>query len=290
VSKKKPSKTLIDIRQCKLPNYEEIVKVVASLNLKYKRGKGRITVRDRDIRDILSPLGKAGDKYVPHYVKDLSPRQIKIFLDSLWKGDGCFQRGRYENYTTKSPRLADDVQELLLKIDLVGTVGKRQYWNGIEQAYNTMYVVSPSHSSFLPIVKKKPEQVRYKGMVYDLTVPNSTLYIRRNGKAIWSGNCYGDPSTLPLNFIPQKPVSNTIQECNGLGMGFTLFKMDIFKDPKLRRPWFKTHQGYDPQSGGASAYTQDLYFFENIRKNGYKVASDNRVLVGHYSLADDIMW
>ena len=33
-------------------------------------------------------------------------------------------------------------------------------------------------------------RVPYKGFVYDVTVPpNHTIYVRRNGKAVWSGNC-----------------------------------------------------------------------------------------------------
>lgn len=96
---------------------------------------------------------------------------------------------------------------------------------------------------------------------------------------------YGDPHGV-LNFIPQVPVPNTIQECNGLGMGFTLFNLDVFKDERYEKPWFKTVQEWDEQSGG-KGYTQDLYAYEKMRKMGYKIACDTRVKVGH--LADDGM-
>lgn len=100
---------------------------------------------------------------------------------------------------------------------------------------------------------------------------------------------YGDPKVMPRNFIPQKPIPDTLQPCNGLGMGFTLFKLDMFKDKKLRRPWFKTHQDY--QYGvGASSYTQDLYFFEDAAQHGYKFACDTRIRVGHYDVNTDIVW
>lgn len=100
---------------------------------------------------------------------------------------------------------------------------------------------------------------------------------------------YGDPTVMPMNFIPQVPKPNQIQPCNGLGMGFTLFRMSMFRDPKLTKPWFQTKQELIPGQG-VSAFTQDLYFFNNARKFGYKFASDNRVLVGHYSTEDDIIW
>ena len=101
---------------------------------------------------------------------------------------------------------------------------------------------------------------------------------------------YGDPHAMPLNFIPQKPQVNAVQPCMGLGMGFDLFKLSIFKDKRLTQPFFKTLQEYNPQQGGARAYTQDLYFFEKIHALGYKVACDTRVRVGHFDQERDIVW
>lgn len=99
---------------------------------------------------------------------------------------------------------------------------------------------------------------------------------------------YGDPNVVPKSFIPQKPIPETVMHCNGLGMGFNLFKIDIFRNPELPKPWFKTLQ--EVTGGGARAYTQDLYFFENAAKCGYRFACDTRVKTGHYDFANDIMW
>ncbi len=106
---------------------------------------------------------------------------------------------------------------------------------------------------------------------------------------------YGNPKDiengLPLNFIPQIPLIDQVQECNGLGMGFTLFKLDIFKDERLKKlgPYFKTVQEYIPYQG-SRGFTQDLYFFNNIHSLGYKVACDTRVKVGHHDQITDIIW
>ena len=100
---------------------------------------------------------------------------------------------------------------------------------------------------------------------------------------------YGDPKLPELNFMPQVPIPETIQQCNGLGMGFNLFKTDIFRDPRVPRPWFKTLQEFVPNVG-VRGYTQDLYFYENIHKLDYKVACDTRVKVGHYDLENDVVW
>ena len=50
---------------------------------------------------------------------------------------------------------------------------------------------------------------------------------------------YGDPKGV-LSFQPQQVQVDTVQECNGLGMGFTLFRIEDF-GPK-DKPWFKTVQ------------------------------------------------
>ncbi len=100
---------------------------------------------------------------------------------------------------------------------------------------------------------------------------------------------YGDPNGKDINFIPQVPIPETVQECNGLGMGFNLYKLDIFRDPRVPRPYFKTLQEFIPGVGGRG-YSQDLYFYESIRKLGYKVACDTRIKVGHYDLENDIVW
>lgn len=100
---------------------------------------------------------------------------------------------------------------------------------------------------------------------------------------------YGDPTLAETTFIPQVPIPDTVQECNGLGMGFNLFKLDIFRDPRVPRPYFKTLQEFTPGLGGRG-YSQDLYFYENIKKLGYKVACDTRIKVGHYDAENDIVW
>lgn len=100
---------------------------------------------------------------------------------------------------------------------------------------------------------------------------------------------YGDPTVMPRNFAPQVPKLEQVQPANGLGMGFNLFRLDLFKNPKLVKPWFKTLQEYQ-YGAGASAMTQDLYFYQNAALCGYRFACDTRVRVGHYEASQDIIW
>lgn len=95
---------------------------------------------------------------------------------------------------------------------------------------------------------------------------------------------WGDPADPLLNFRPQPPQAGKLVECNGTGMGFTLWRLQMFRDERLRKPWFKTHV----TPTGAS--TQDLYAWGDFRKHGYRCAVDCDVRVGHYSASDDVMW
>lgn len=99
---------------------------------------------------------------------------------------------------------------------------------------------------------------------------------------------YGDPKGM-LGFQPQVPRTNQVQECNGTGMGFTLFDLNLFRDERIERPWFQTLSEWTPE-GGARVGTQDLFFMGNARRAGYRIASDNRVKVGHYDAANRIVW
>ena len=92
---------------------------------------------------------------------------------------------------------------------------------------------------------------------------------------------WGDAKDPILNFRPQLPDPNGgLVECCGTGMGFNLFRLSMFKDTKLRKPWFKTQT-----EGGVS--TQDLYFWADARKHGYRCAIDCSVKVGHYDFKGD---
>jgi len=95
---------------------------------------------------------------------------------------------------------------------------------------------------------------------------------------------WGDPRDSTPNFRPQIPDQNGgLVECCGLGQGLTLFRLAMFKDERLRKPWFKTLNGKD----GLGMSTQDLYFWGDARKYGYRCAVDCSVRVGHYDLKGD---
>jgi hypothetical protein len=109
------------------------------------------------------------------------------------------------------------------------------------------------------------------------------LYFTKGPEGV--AQIWGDPRDPVTNFRPCPPdPAGGLVECCGTGMGFNLFRLKMFSDPRMRRPWFRT------LSGAEGFATQDLYFWGDARKYGYRCAIDCSVKVGHYDQAQDIMW
>lgn len=88
---------------------------------------------------------------------------------------------------------------------------------------------------------------------------------------------YGNPMIMPKNFVPQVPIQDSLQRCNGLGMGFNLWSIEAFQSKlkEMPKPWFKTIQEI------GKAYTQDLWFYQESAKYGFRCACNTSVRVGH---------
>jgi len=141
----------------------------------------QLRICSKQLAEILAPLGKAGDKYIPRELLRLSRRQSTILLDALILGDGS-RRGDSVRYWTKSGCLADDVQELALRC---GYAASKSLTSGRD-----IYRVN-----LRPPVEAKlvePERLRYAGKVYCVDVKNHVICVRRHGRAAFCGNCYDE--------------------------------------------------------------------------------------------------
>jgi hypothetical protein len=96
---------------------------------------------------------------------------------------------------------------------------------------------------------------------------------------------WGDVNDPIPNYRPQPPVPEQLVECYGLSMGFCLYRMGMFKDQRIPRPLFKTKGSKEEGVG-----TQDLSFWGEARKYGYRCAVDCAVKVGHWDEENQIMW
>jgi len=141
-----------------------------------------LEIRDKQLYEYLKQFGHAGDKYIPAEIKKLSKIQLNILFEALILGDGSKYDTRY-GYSTKSKRLADDVQEISLKLGYASTI--------LKDKKTEIYILTISTKTGLnPLCRKEHRgYIEYDGIVYCVEVPNHIIYIRRNGKPVWCGNC-----------------------------------------------------------------------------------------------------
>lgn len=105
---------------------------------------------------------------------------------------------------------------------------------------------------------------------------------------------YGDPNefraTGKLDFRPRNVVealnAGKIMEVNGVAMGCTLYRLDLFK--YIPPPWFVTVQ--EVENGANKGYTQDLWFCERAKRMGKKFGVDMRVKVGHLDPTTEVVY
>jgi len=174
----------------------KIEKCLSRLPWKFSYYNHTFSTNNKDLYLELKPLGKAPQKYIPNYIKQLSSRQLRIFFKALMLGDGSGNPLKKWTYYTSSKRLANDVQEILLKMGWAGDISftdrrGRKNKKGITKFIE--YRIGIKTKELTPGKKWKPKLVPYKGKVYCIEVPNHLIYVRRNGKAVWSGNSdWGD--------------------------------------------------------------------------------------------------
>lgn len=97
---------------------------------------------------------------------------------------------------------------------------------------------------------------------------------------------YGDPDDYAKNGVPDfRPLDvkeatkkGYLVPCQGLAMGCTLWRMDLFRD--IGYPWFVTAADWSPNKG-AECYSQDLFFCKKAVMAGKRFACDCRIKVSH---------
>ena len=140
------------------------------------------------------------EKVIPRELLDLEPSFLECLLEGLIESDGTRQeRSKSERltYYTTSKSLADSVQELALKLGRSASVrphkfapgdghyGSKPRWRvSIYTPRNTQPALCRTRSE----ADNQMGVEEFNGTIHCVEVPNGTLYVRRNGYPVWSGN------------------------------------------------------------------------------------------------------
>lgn len=148
-------------------------------------------------------------KRIHRWVMDLPSKALWALFEGMMLGDGSYSKG-HPVYNTTSKGLADDFQELVFKLGMVGNI--KQYFNTstthirggpITPGANGYYRVYVNDRSEAMIPRGGVSVSHYSGKVYCLRVKNETLYVRRKGTPYWSSNCFDDSCHICM----ARPVS-----------------------------------------------------------------------------------
>lgn len=174
------------------PYFGEIQALLDSLPFTWTRSGHMWVCQDKRLHAYLAPLGNSHTKYIPAEIKELGSDTLETLWAWACKGDGHHYQGKTWHMITASERLAGDWQEILQKCGRDASVSLRPSTNGgiirgrqITGSRPT-WVIRERTS---PLRTAKGTMTSYEGMVYCVSVPNGVIYVRRNGRPAWVGNC-----------------------------------------------------------------------------------------------------
>ena len=197
----------VEISQTKPEQRAVIRELLGRLPWKWAENKKGFICTSKQLYEYVIQFGRyQHERRVPQWIKDSSPDIIEQFLFAAIAGDGWTQQRKPHHrvsrvYATTSAQLADDIQELFIKIGNAATMRNVNPagWkiNGRSgDACRTQYHVYERLASRAYLdgggAGKRGffgKKVHYDGMVYCATVPNGTLILRRGGKTFIAGNC-----------------------------------------------------------------------------------------------------
>ena len=129
-----------------------------------------------------------------------------------WEGkEGNFREERV--YYTSSKTMMSDLCEIILKIgkrpsvtDPVFSDEPKKFKNGDYVIKHPCYKISENWTTNVAVGHNmEREVIDYDGMVYDVElVRNNTLFVKRNGKVLLSGNCQCQLVPVPDGFEFEK--------------------------------------------------------------------------------------
>lgn len=138
---------------------------------------------DRRLFEALKPFGKSGDKYIPAIIKEMSVRQIELFLLWYGLGDGHqpFSRPLVWHYVSKSHKLIDDIQELLLRTGKTGCAQKYENCSRIETRVHKQKC-GRNYKWYGKLYSQNRKLVDFDDILFSVSVPHQAVLVRRNGR------------------------------------------------------------------------------------------------------------
>lgn len=201
----------ISIAQEKEDNYQKIYEDIKDLPVKVNKGQGKFYINSIHLGRYLEQLGQQHIRYVPDEIKELPRDILKLFIDAYTLGDGSVKECNWKEkqfksiskkINTCSPRMAADLGEVILKMGKYPSFSLHKVKGNVQEFRNGAYTIN--HDMWTVYINNTKRSVYrrdvdqgikigaedYRDMVYCVELEkNHILWVRRNGKAAWCGNC-----------------------------------------------------------------------------------------------------
>jgi len=184
-----------------IQNRTEIFELIKKLGFNPWYEENNIKFKSRQLGIFFKSLGISNKKYIPYDIFSIFDKDLALeFLSTYSKADASIdKKGHVKLYTT-SKTLADQLQMIVFIAGYSAAiweddrVGQTHFINGNKVKHNHIcYVVSlsTSYRNMECVIKKDKHfsEVFYDDDVYCVEVINHVIFVRRNGIAVWCGNC-----------------------------------------------------------------------------------------------------
>jgi thymidylate synthase ThyX len=227
------------------------------------------------------------NKKLPRWVLDLPTEQLREIWNILVRTDGHTYASGRQILVTTSPELAGQCQEILCKIGHKSIVTRQANSQGTN--YPT-YVVSRKSPKPALINRHVPiRRVPYQGDVFCVSVGNGTVFVRRDGKPHFSGNCYlsfgedagleGGHRTISGRTSNEAYLGNILQVKHGSVLEHAVF---TFLIEGVSRSL--THELVRHRAGMAYCLSGDTLVYSEHRDGGRRNGTKKRTLRSIYEM------
>ena len=179
-----------------------LYRTAAEAGFEVKRWQSGLAIAiGSELRELIADCYDEHEKVIPRRLLVLGPELLAALYEGLLESDGSRSvrpsGTERQTYYTTSKKLADDVQELALKLGRSATVrphaftvgdghfGRRPRWR---------VTISSPRNSRPGLCRTRADAdnqmgvEQYDGVIHCVEVPHGTLYVRRNGYPVFCGN------------------------------------------------------------------------------------------------------
>lgn len=195
----------VRISQTKERNRERIKFLLNELGLEYSVSDTMINIKSIALAYFFHNsfyrngiTSKSLTMFVPNFIKNANSNEIESFLMGVIGGNGYVKKGGTIIITSASEQFCKDIVELCFKIGKTANYYIHPNLNKYGSSFKQNHIVYDisiikTEITWWEKTNKNFQIINYDGVVYCLMLAKyHKLFVMRNGKTSWCGNCYKD--------------------------------------------------------------------------------------------------